>query len=315
MNNFIHDRADFMELIESLSFESNINPQLIEKDYWIMQALWGLNNLGFKYELKGGTSLSKGWQLIDRFSEDIDVLIHPPEGLQLPIGKNHSKPAHVEARKNYFDSLKDQLKIPGFISVERDTGFDDKDLMRNAGLRLKYPNLFGQIEGLKDGILLEAGFDQTTPNEKITISSWILDKGSSAGLVVINNRALDVKCYVPEYTFVEKLQTISTKYRKQQSDGKMPINFMRHYYDLFQLLKETRVQNFIGTAEYFEHKENRFRGGDEKDLTRNDAFIISSLETQNLYQESFEKTKSLYYRGQPKFSDMIAAFRPWLAKL
>ncbi len=72
-----------------------INPQLIEKDYWIMHALWGLNEIGFKYELKGGTSLSKGWKLIDRFSEDIDVLIHPPTELELSTGKNHAKPKHI----------------------------------------------------------------------------------------------------------------------------------------------------------------------------------------------------------------------------
>lgn len=48
---FIHDRNDFKQLIEALSGEIKISPQLIEKDYWIMHALWGLNELGFQYEL------------------------------------------------------------------------------------------------------------------------------------------------------------------------------------------------------------------------------------------------------------------------
>ena len=117
--------------------------------------------------------------------------------------------------------------------------------MRNAGIRLSYPNHFGQIEGLKDGVLLEVGFDQTTPNEKKTVSSWVIDKALSVKLEVEDNRALDVKCYIPEYTFVEKLQTISTKFRQYQVTGQMPKNFMRHYYDVFQLLKLERVQKFI----------------------------------------------------------------------
>lgn len=209
----------------------------------------------------------------------------------------------------------DKLKIAGFQSVQRDTAFDDTKLMRNAGIRLIYPNLFGQIQGLKDGILLEAGFDQTTPNEEITISSWVMDKATSVKLDVTNNQAIGVKCYVPEYTFVEKLQTISTKCRQQQENGQLPINFMRHYYDVFQLLKLKRVQDFIGSERYVTHKNLRFRSADEKDLTKNDAFIISNTETQKLYQQSFEKTKGLYYKGQPKFSDILEAFKPFLCRM
>lgn len=315
MSKFIHERTDFKQLIEALSSEIKIDTQLIEKDYWIMHALWGMNQLGFEYELKGGTSLSKGWKCIDRFSEDIDIYIHPPKNLNLPVGKNHTKDAHIEARKNYFESLVNKLKIAGFVSVQRDTVFDDKKHMRNAGIRLSYPNLFGQIPGLKDGILLEVGFDQTTPNEEITISSWVIDKAISVKLDVINNQAVRVKCYVPEYTFVEKLQTISTKFRQQQENGQIPINFMRHYYDVFQLLKLKRVQEFIGSEEYLVHKELRFREADEKDLWNNDAFTISNFETQKLYQQSFERTKGLYYKGQPMFRDILEAFKVHLQKM
>ena len=314
MSKFIHEREDFKTLIEVVGGEHKIDPRLIEKDYWIMHALWGLNSLGFDYELKGGTSLSKGWKCIDRFSEDIDIYIHPPADLNLPIGKNHTKPAHIQARKDYFDSLIGQLKISGFTSVERDHSFDDEKL-RSAGIRIHYPNLFGKIPDLKDGILLEVGFDQTTPNEMITLSSWVIDKAISVKLDVTYNQAVDVKCYVPEYTFVEKLQAVSTKFRKQQESGQMPTNFMRHYYDIFQLLKLKRVQDFIGSKDYFEHKDLRFPNADEKDLTKNEAFIISNTETQKIYQQSFEKTKELYYKGQPNFSDIISAFKEFLPKM
>ena len=315
MGKFIHERNDFNQLIQALSNEIKIDPQLIEKDYWIMHALWGMNKLGFEYELKGGTSLSKGWKCIDRFSEDIDIYIHPPKELNLPVSKNQTKDFHIEARKNYFESLVDKLKIAGFHSVQRDEAFDDTKLMRNAGIRLIYPNLFGQIEGLKDGVLLEVGFDQTTPNEEITISSWVMDKAISVKLDVTNNQAVGVKCYVPEYTFVEKLQTISTKFRQQQENGQMPINFMRHYYDVFQLLTLKRVQEFIGSEKYFAHKDLRFRSANERDLTKNDAFIISNTETQKLFQQSFDRTKGLYYKGQPKFSDILDSLKAFLSKM
>jgi predicted nucleotidyltransferase component of viral defense system len=55
--------------------QKTIDPALVEKDYWIMHCLYGLQQLRLQFELKGGTSLSKGYQIIDRFSEDIDI--HP----------------------------------------------------------------------------------------------------------------------------------------------------------------------------------------------------------------------------------------------
>lgn len=67
---YLHERKDFLELLRILEQETGIQIQLIEKDYWIMHVLYELKNRGFKFELKGGTSLSKGYQIIHRFSED-----------------------------------------------------------------------------------------------------------------------------------------------------------------------------------------------------------------------------------------------------
>ena len=51
------------------------------------------------FELKGGTSLSKGFQIIDRFSEDIDIRIEPPAGQNVKTGRNQTKPAHRQSRR------------------------------------------------------------------------------------------------------------------------------------------------------------------------------------------------------------------------
>jgi predicted transcriptional regulator of viral defense system len=64
--------------------EKGIAPALVEKDYWITHCLYGLQQLGLKFELKGGTSLSKGYGIIHRFSEDIDIRIEPPPELHEP---------------------------------------------------------------------------------------------------------------------------------------------------------------------------------------------------------------------------------------
>lgn len=76
---YLHNHKDFPDLLRILEEETGILPGLIEKDYWIMHVLHGLKQQGFNFELKGGTSLSKGYKIIDRFSEDIDIHITPPQ--------------------------------------------------------------------------------------------------------------------------------------------------------------------------------------------------------------------------------------------
>lgn len=68
-----------------------------------------------------------------------------------------------ENRKEFSDWLAANIKIEGIIEITRDTDFDDKNY-RSGGIRLKYKTFFDPIEGIKEGVLLEAGFAKVTPN-------------------------------------------------------------------------------------------------------------------------------------------------------
>ncbi len=103
MASFLHDRSDFGDLLTLVSNARAITPALVEKDYWIMHCLWGLSSQAFDFELKGGTSLSKGFGIINRFSEDIDIRFEPPANLDVKTGRNHDKPIHAESRKKFYD--------------------------------------------------------------------------------------------------------------------------------------------------------------------------------------------------------------------
>jgi predicted nucleotidyltransferase component of viral defense system len=67
MLKFFHSRPDARELFETLAAHKNLPPAVVEKDYWVMHCLWGLKQLGLNFEMKGGTSLSKGWGVIERY--------------------------------------------------------------------------------------------------------------------------------------------------------------------------------------------------------------------------------------------------------
>jgi predicted nucleotidyltransferase component of viral defense system len=61
---YLHNHKEFSELLKIVGEEKAILLGLVEKDNWIMHVLYGLKQLGFTFELKGGTSLSKGHRII-----------------------------------------------------------------------------------------------------------------------------------------------------------------------------------------------------------------------------------------------------------
>jgi predicted nucleotidyltransferase component of viral defense system len=121
---YLHNHRDFPSLLRIMERDTGIQAFLIEKDYWIMQVLYGLQKQLFLLELKGGTSLSKAFKIIDRFSEDIDILIHPPAELQVNENPKNSKTNAVNSRKKFYDWLANNIQINGIIKMERDTDFD-----------------------------------------------------------------------------------------------------------------------------------------------------------------------------------------------
>lgn len=310
---YLHNHPQFADLIRIVAAAKGIDPALVEKDYWIMHCLYGLQQLELKFELKGGTSLSKGHKIINRFSEDIDIHIHPPAKMNVKTGRNQVKPAHLESRKKFYDWLAEIIRIDGIMKVARDTVFDDRQY-RSGGIRLSYNGLHRLPPDLKEGVLLEAGFDVVTPNEAKDISSWAYDHAANK-VEIIDNRAKSVACYDPGYTLVEKLQTISTKFRQQQEKKESPIDFMRHYYDVYSLLQRPEVQAFVGTNDYKAHKARRFRQGDAPEIAKNEAFILSDPETRGAHQMAYDATSGLYYEGKPTFAEVLETIGHWAKRL
>ena len=70
---FVHQTDDWADLLRIVAGSINREVGLVEKDYWVTHTLWAIHQQGFEIWFKGGTSLSKGFGLIERFSEDIDV--------------------------------------------------------------------------------------------------------------------------------------------------------------------------------------------------------------------------------------------------
>ena len=316
MLDYLHNHKNFRDLLRIVGADLNIEPALVEKDYWIMHVLFGLKLQGFQFELKGGTSLSKGYGIINRFSEDIDIHISPPAEMKINENPNNTNKGNIQKRKDFYDILTNEIKIIGVKSVKRDEVFDEVKQYRSGGIRLRYESVANSIIGVKEGILLAVGFDTVTPNNPLTLSSWAYDKAIQQGVDIVDNRAVSIACYHIGYTFVEKLQTIATKFRLEQEDKIERQNLMRQYYDVYCLLQDNTVQAFIGSEEYQKHKAIRFPSKDfDISIANNEAFLLKNPITRERFIERYKKTAKLYYKGQPDFNELIKEICRWVVKL
>ena len=146
---YLHEHKDFKSLLDIVADEMGIEAGLVEKDYWIMHTLYGLKKQGFQFELKGGTSLSKGFQIIDRFSEDIDIHITPDPEMNVTEDHRKIKKSHIDSRAAFFEWLVKNIQIDGIISQERDHEFDN-NIFTSGGIRLYYENKVDKVEGTKE---------------------------------------------------------------------------------------------------------------------------------------------------------------------
>jgi hypothetical protein len=72
----------------------------------------------------------------------------------------NDKAKAVQSRKDFYDWLANTIQLAGIVEIKRDTAFDDVDHYRSGGIRLVYESKTGNLDGLKEGILLEVGFDR-----------------------------------------------------------------------------------------------------------------------------------------------------------
>jgi hypothetical protein len=95
----------------------------------------------------------------------------------------------------------------------------------------------------------------------------------------------------------------------------MPQNFMRHYYDVYCLLDDAGVQAFIGTQDYTSHKDRRFMAADNKDISKNQAFVLNDPVVRASYRAAYIATSALYFRGQPDFDELLSRIERDAARL
>ena len=237
---FVHDDPDFPDLVRIAADKRRLSLGLVEKDYWVTHTLWALQASGFEIWFKGGTSLSKGFSLIERFSEDLDLKIEPGSAaaLALPaVSSWNSEGANATAvRKSRFEKLAALLSVPGArVSLDPDT--PDESSWRSANLRVTYPgrHLADLGDLFKPFVLLEVGSARVTPAVRCDMTSFVNDElAAQAQLGAFHdNRPKAVRCVHPLVTLLEKLDAL----HRQVPDTKAePAHFVRHFEDAARII-------------------------------------------------------------------------------
>jgi len=226
-----------------------LRPAIIEKDYYVTEVLRIVAaTAGDKVIFKGGTSLSKGWNLIQRFSEDIDIFLDPL-AFEPPLAK---RSIDRELR-----NLRDAVAAhPGlqFVPEESQTigGFGRND-------RFSYNQIHGGPGEVANRVLLEAGAASgrepaATVELRSYLSQFFQEKGVSFGAE--DEGPFPMRLLHFRRTFVEKMFAIHSKVEILKRDGRALGTYARHYYDLFQLAAQTEVLDMLRSAEYEQIKQD-----------------------------------------------------------
>jgi len=229
------DEPDFARIISDAADALGVVRAFVEKDYWVTQVLRTLH-LAFpgQFILKGGTSLSKGHGIIERFSEDVDILVVPRTDHSASTAETRLR-AMIAGTAAGLGLEWSEDRVPG------------RGVNASRGDVIRYPvteDATGLRSGLRtDGILLETGFaGGLSPSVMCPVTALV---GTLPGIRSEDYEDLnpfDLEMLEPRRTLIEKCAGLH-QLASSWSEGSPPTDtrFGRHYYDIYQILGHQRT--------------------------------------------------------------------------
>jgi len=231
-----------INVLETIAKKLKIAPPSVEKDVWVTVVLRALFALPYAENLsfKGGTSLSKCYNLIERFSEDIDIAVYREF---LGFGGMLSK-----------TQINDKLRRAACSFVREKLQFDVVKQLENQGIKtdifsvkvnitpvsttdpeiieVRYKSLYNELSYLKPIVKIEvSGRSMNEPLRKVALQSLVDKEFPDASFSDIS---FEVNAVVPERTFLEKICLLHEEFAKPQ-DFMRTERMSRHLYDLVKL--------------------------------------------------------------------------------
>jgi hypothetical protein len=302
----LFEHKSFAQAIATTAQTLALPEVFVEKDYWITEILEVIaTTLPNRCIFKGGTSLSKGWGLLDRFSEDIDLFVNPA-----------TEPAlSTRGINRVLKNLRnDVATIPGieFVPQESRTigGFGRIDTFR-------YETQFRTGSLIPPTVRLEAGIQSGDhPTETVQISSLIAEamkaRQPTATATLDGLQPFPMTLLHFRRTFVEKLFAVHSKVERLKEEGRPLGRDVRHYADLYVLSKTPEVLDMLASQEYeaircdYDRKSlkyfpNSHRPPDRLNFSDSDALLLPVELCEQIEPDHERECRSLFVGPHPSF--------------
>ena len=307
------DRAD---LFREAATQKSVVPGIVEKDFWVC---WTLGKLFLSQAyhnqiiLKGGTSLSKVFKLIDRFSEDIDLILHwdlitaedptreRSRTKQQRINDELNYAAQNYLRESFLPELErmlDAICIPWIDKTTPQT------------INIHYPASFNE-EYLRPEILLEIGpLAAWSPNDEYEITSYAAEGFPD----VFSNPTCKVRAIKAERTFWEKA-TILHHEAHRSENSPIPDRYSRHYYDLRTMagfpLKDQALADLDLLNDVVRFKDKfYYRKWARYDLARPGTMkLLPTDRVRKELRKDYLTMRNMFFGNPPSFEDIVDSIK------
>jgi len=318
INFYTIDKAEKIAIFNAIAAAKGMTPFAVEKDWWVSRTLEIIFQMPISKHLvfKGGTSLSKAWKLINRFSEDIDLAIDKVFfGFTGELGKSQRdklrKTAGAYTTVTFFEELKQAFEAKGYKELKF-VVIDAKDSDQDPRvLEIYYPNVVTQpSEYVLPRVQIEISCRSlrepfTVQTFGSLIDEFYADKEFAEPL-------FEVPTVKPERTFLEKLFLLHEEFHRP-TDKMRVDRLSRHLYDIYQLTKAGIATNAVNDKELYQtivaHRYKYSRVGDVDYNLHNPLTInpIPPTEKMDEWKADYAKMKDdmIYEENKPNFTDLI----------
>lgn len=293
----LHENKElFQDAVIATSQQKGIPEIYIEKDYWVTFTLYNIfkNEIGKETVFKGGTALSKCFGLIQRFSEDIDLVVLRNENET----DNQLKTKIKKISKCVSDVLP-EIEIDGItnkVGMIRKTAHN-------------YPRLFtGHFGQVRDIVIVESTWlGHFEPYTTAQVSSFVYE------MMLQNNRQtlideygmnpFEVLVLNPKRTLCEKIMSL-VRFSQTQDPITDLRNKIRHTYDIYLMLKDDNLYSFLQSDE-FETMLLRVANDDIASFKNNNEWLANHPMTAIIFSDTadtWNKTKTVY---TDSFSELV----------
>lgn len=300
-------------------------PAAMEKDFFVCLVLdmiyHGRPESHPRMLFKGGTSLSKGYNLIHRFSEDIDMVVFPEDlGVKDPYEPDISKKEtrrrletlQAEASRYITEDLREilrQLVEP----VAPSCTFESKADLHGPVLLLRYESVFEGMAGyISPEVKIEGGARSAlNPHEHLSVLPYVATEfGADAVPWAIEG----VTTIRPERTFLEKLMAMHGWLGKRDSmsgDQGLRQRISRHYFDVALIAKTETGQAAMADRGMLEdvrtHSMRAFGAKALADAVPGSIRLVPAGEALGELAKDYEAMQGMIFGASPRFEDVLKA--------